>query len=71
MTLDKKTERKGFFLMQKDDRNLDQKIYDGMKAFGARLFPPRRESTSDYVLDVYETSPMLEYLLCLKLQKWV
>jgi len=43
---------------KKDDRNLDQKIYDGMKAFGARLFPPRRESTSDYVLDVYETSPM-------------
>ena len=43
---------------KKDDRNLDQKIYDGMKAFGARLFPPRKESTSDYVLDVYETSPM-------------
>ena len=43
---------------KKDDRNLDQKIYDGMKAFGARLFPPKKESTSDYVLDVYETSPM-------------
>ena len=43
---------------KKDDRNLDQKIYDGMKAFGARLFPPKSESTSDYVLDVYETSPM-------------
>ena len=43
---------------KKDDRNLDQKIYDGMKAFGARLFPPKKESPSAYVLDVYETSPM-------------
>ena len=40
---------------KKDDRNLDQKIYDGMKAFGARLFPPKKESPSAYVLDVYET----------------
>ena len=43
---------------KKDDRNIDQKIYDGMKAFGARFFGSQKESPSDYVLDVYETSPM-------------
>ena len=43
---------------KEDDRNIDQKIYDGMVSFGARFFGSQKESTSDYVLDVYETSPM-------------
>lgn len=43
---------------KEDDRNLDQKIYDKMKEFGAKFFTPPKESSSDYVLDVYENSPM-------------
>ena len=43
---------------KEDDRNLDQKIYDKMKEFGAKFFSPPKETSSDYVLDVYETSPM-------------
>jgi LysM repeat protein len=43
---------------KEDNRNIDQKIYDGMVSFGARFFGSQKESTSDYVLDVYENSPM-------------
>ena len=45
---------------KEDDRNIDQKIYDGMVSFGARFFGSQKESPSDYVLDVYETSPMFK-----------
>lgn len=43
---------------KEDNRNIDQKIYDGMVSFGARFFGSQKESPSDYVLDVYENSPM-------------
>ena len=43
----------------KDDRTFDQKIYDGLKSFGAMFFgdpEPNREQT---ILDAYDNDPML------------
>ena len=45
----------------KDDRNLDQKIYDGMKYYGAKFFGLNKPDPRDddmFILDAYNSDPM-------------
>ena len=44
-----------------DDRNLDQKIYDGMKYYGAKFFGLNKPDPRDddmFILDAYNSDPM-------------
>lgn len=45
----------------RDDRNLDQKIYDGMKYYGAQFFGMNKTDPRDddmFLLDAYNSDPM-------------
>ena len=43
----------------KDDRTFDQKIYDGLKSFGAMFFGDTKPDREQTILDAYDNDPML------------